>query len=108
MIDLRGGKYMSPKEFAQRSGITERTVLQACRQGRLLGAVKFQKGWIIPLGSYIIDRRIVHGGYVGEKYRRRNKTKRILKSKPSGVIIGEWPHETRDQNKNHSAGRQVY
>ena len=40
--------YLSVKETAGRWGVTERRVQQLCKAGRIPGAAKFGKSWMVP------------------------------------------------------------
>lgn len=43
--------YQSTQDTAERWGVSERRVIQYCKEGRVPGAVKFGKRWAIPIGA---------------------------------------------------------
>lgn len=40
--------YITVREAAEKWGITERRVQKLCEEGRVMGAVRFSRVWMIP------------------------------------------------------------
>lgn len=58
------GDIMTAKEAAMRWGITERRVTVLCREGRIEGAYKKGRGWVIPADTEKpADSRLKNGAY---------------------------------------------
>lgn len=67
---LKGGQYFTVKQFKNILGKSNtQTIYRALRQGRVTGAVRVGKTWLIPAGAIIIDSRVKHGLYIGIKNR---------------------------------------
>ena len=59
--------YMTVKEAAKEWGITDRQVSGMCLAGRIQGAVKDGRNWLIPSNAEKpVDQRIKSGNYVKE------------------------------------------
>ena len=57
--------YMTVKEAAKEWGITDRQVSGMCLSGRIQGAVKNGRNWLIPANAEKpVDQRIKSGNYV--------------------------------------------
>lgn len=41
-------EYITPKEAAEKWGVTERRVQALCAKGKVSGAIRFSKVWAIP------------------------------------------------------------
>lgn len=56
--------FESIKQVAEKWGLNPRTVRTICAQGRIEGAVKCGRDWMIPLDAKRpIDRRVTSGEY---------------------------------------------
>ena len=65
-------KIMLVREAAQKWGLTERSISGMCRKGKIQGAVKTGKTWILPADAERpSDGRIKNGAYRGARSRRR-------------------------------------
>ena len=71
-------KFMTTKEASEKWDITERRINVLCKEGRIPGAYKENKRWIIPFDAVKpADARIKNGKYIGysEKYSKASKKK---------------------------------
>lgn len=57
-------EYISVKEFAAKSGVTERTIRTYCAAGRIEGAVRDGKSWKIPADAVIKEKHVADEAYV--------------------------------------------
>jgi len=58
-------KYLIPKEVAQKWGISERRVQILCAQGKITGAERHGRIWLIPeMAEKPEDARIKSGRYI--------------------------------------------
>lgn len=46
------GYYLSPEDYAKRSGVSPATVKRKCKAGELR-AIRFNGSWLIPTGSLL-------------------------------------------------------
>ena len=82
-------QYWTLREFRKRLRVSEQTVILWCREGRLTGAVRAGKVWMIPVGTKRPRPRRVPGG---------SKGLLILLTHPDGRSTGmtaprAWRHE---------------
>ena len=60
--------YISVKEAARLWNITDRSVSGLCRTGRIEGAVKDGRDWMIPADAEKpADKRVTTGAYISNK-----------------------------------------
>jgi len=60
--------YISAIDTAAKWGISKRRVALLCEQGRIIGATKVARDWIIPANAEKpADARIKNGKYIGWK-----------------------------------------
>lgn len=57
-------EYISVKEFAAKSGVTERTIRTYCAAGRIEGAVRDGKNWKVPVDAVIKEKQVAEESYV--------------------------------------------
>lgn len=58
-------KYISPKEAAEKWGISQRRVHTLCEGGRIEGALRHSRVWLIPeLAQKPPDARVKSGRYI--------------------------------------------
>lgn len=63
---IKGGYYVDVEEFRKICGYTStQPIYRALREGRIPGAEKVGKIYIIPNNALIVNRSIKHGGYIG-------------------------------------------
>lgn len=43
--------WMSPEQIAEKWGITKRQVQALCAEGKVIGAVKLGRAWLIPMDA---------------------------------------------------------
>ena len=64
---------ISVKEAAALWGVTERRITGLCREGRIKGAEKNGKSWLIPVDAEKpVDKRIRTGEYKKDRIQERN------------------------------------
>lgn len=56
--------YISVKEFAAKSGVTERTIRTYCAAGRIEGAVRDGKNWKVLADAVIKEKQVAEEAYV--------------------------------------------
>ena len=57
--------YLSIKQVAEKWELNPRTVRNMCAKGKIEGAIKFGRDWMIPIdATRPIDGRITSGDYV--------------------------------------------
>lgn len=57
-------EYVSIKQVAEKWKVNPRTVRNMCANGRIEGAVKFGRDWMIPIDAKRpVDRRVTSGDY---------------------------------------------
>ena len=57
--------YVTAKEAAEKWGVSLRSVQALCAEGRIEGATKMARVWVIPVNSeYPRDSRIKSGNYI--------------------------------------------
>jgi excisionase family DNA binding protein len=49
--------YITPKEVARRAGVTQTWIRTLCAQGRIKGAKKWGRSWMIPAGAEVETRQ---------------------------------------------------
>lgn len=63
--------FESVKQVAEKWGVNPRTVRAMCAHGRIEGAVKCGRDWIIPTTAQRpVDRRITSGEYINWRSER--------------------------------------
>ena len=63
---IKGGVYLTVEQYRRKIGLSNtRTIYRALKSGRILGAKKIGKIWIIPSSAVMLDARIKHGIYLG-------------------------------------------
>ena len=69
---------LSLNEMAQRWGISTTRIARLCREGRIEGAQKCKKAWLIPVDAQRpADGRVKSGNYVKKSYAEGKKTARL-------------------------------
>ena len=75
MIHVDKGKYFTVEEFRVRCGFSNsQRIYKAIHEGRIDGVVKLSRGYLIPMGAVIKDKRIKNGKYVGVSAKIRENT----------------------------------
>ncbi len=66
-------EYLTPVEMSEKWNITSRRISVLCAEGRIEGAIKKGKTWLIPAESpKPADARIKTGKYIKEKTNEEN------------------------------------
>lgn len=95
--------YISVKDFADQHGLSERTVRNYCKQGKLIGAVLIGKTWSIPAHCSVPKRVNASEGKVSPLLK-------VLKEEKEARLKGGIYHRTQidlTYNSNHIEGSRL-
>ncbi|MEI3062423.1 MAG: hypothetical protein V8S72_05560 [Oscillospiraceae bacterium] len=83
-------EYISAKEAAERWGIQVRGVLELCKAGRIQGAFKFERSWMIPASAKKPEdpRRTARKRFTHGLVRRLSEPYSVLHAHVPGSLSG--------------------
>ena len=87
MKHIPSGKYCSVKEFAKKNNLTLSGVYAAIKQGRLTGAYKIDKTYLIRADAVVTISRNRDGRFIGISDLERGDMQAFLKKR--GYVIEE-------------------
>jgi hypothetical protein len=65
--------WITPREAAEKWGISDRRVQVLCSKGRVEGAIRLKGGWFIPKGTPKPPDGRAHNGHKPKSYIRENE-----------------------------------
>ena len=95
-------EYISVIQFAEKYGISERTVRNYCAQGKIQGAFLTGKTWNIPAGAILPKR--------GSQNEKELPLLKVLREQKASKLMGSIYHRTQidlTYNSNHIEGSKL-